>query len=550
MILHLLHHELRRHRVLYPVAALLIFVLPLLTARLGKVFPADVGEFGATLIPIMAALGWLAVHLLLRGHRWHDDSAFWRTRPITARQMLASQSLAIGLVVLLPFVASRLLAVVPLHLGFWPAALAIGLPLGVAVSFVVALAACAALRLAGKRPDVLPYLAAFVVPLLSAAVFGIMKANFLSPWSGRPGDGDILSVVLLLVAVAVAGALAAFLLATLRRRRREAIGLLAVVGAALPWIANGVSFDLFRQDAPPARPISYDGLAGDGAAVRPRWKGLAPGEFFAPRLIQARMQDDGPMETSVWPRHSFGRHYSHFTRYQQDLLQAARHARSFDGDQNVHFAAAADVPALWADIRARLPIDDSWQFRNPNPSRHTPFHDPLTLASQPDRDGSRLRAEGVIFRFEALAPVDRIAPVHVPTPSPGRLEILRTAAGDSQIVVLLRHTLPNPEVFAEPSDAFGVSTAPPEFWAVLLHRPSSTAYACHGLVGDDRISSPVSMVTTRRHHLLSFPLPRLETRLLGMDPQKLLAESELHLFQAIPVDRATVPGTGREGASP
>ena len=38
-----------------------------------------------------------------------------------------------------------------------------------------------------------------------------------------------------------------------------------------------------------------------------------------------------------------------------------------------------------------------------------------------------------------------------------------------------------------------------------------------------------------RLDILSFKLPRLETRLLGVDPETILTESELHLFHAAPV---------------
>ena len=65
------------------------------------------------------------------------------------------------------------------------------------------------------------------------------------------------------------------------------------------------------------------------------------------------------------------------------------------------------------------------------------------------------------------------------------------------------------------------SSPPPEFSRIRL-----------------RHNSDSGMIVHTHHLLLSFQLPRLETRLLGLDPKQLLAESTLHLFQAVPIARA------------
>ena len=63
---------------------------------------------------------------------------------------------------------------------------------------------------------------------------------------------------------------------------------------------------------------------------------------------------------------------------------------------------------------------------------------------------------------------------------------------------------------------------------------------------------PGTSITETRHHLLSFKFPRLETRLLGLDPQQLLAESELHLFHVVPVALGEVDlsATSTRGSNP
>ena len=100
--------------------------------------------------------------------------------------------------------------------------------------------------------------------------------------------------------------------------------------------------------------------------------------------------------------------------------------------------------------------------------------------------------------------------------------------------------MPNPSLgsglFATPRN---FTTSPPAFWAVLLHQPSSTAYACHGLRIMIRSNGDDGMIVNRHHYILTFQLPQLETQLLGLDPRQLLTESTLHLFHATPVAPAT-----------
>ena len=124
----------------------------------------------------------------MRDHPWHRDTVFWRTRPITPRMLFASQMLALGLVVLLPFAAGLLLHVLPLSLGPLPTALAIVVPLTAAI---VADRHPGGLRLAGHRDrgrDMLPVLRCF---RRTAAVRRRLRsdshAGARTPWLTPPG---------------------------------------------------------------------------------------------------------------------------------------------------------------------------------------------------------------------------------------------------------------------------------------------------------------------------------------------------------------------------
>ncbi|MCF7731809.1 MAG: hypothetical protein K9N23_08980 [Akkermansiaceae bacterium] len=523
MIIHLLRYELCRHRLVYPLAALLIFCARLLPS----LFPSLGHEASATgCYLLLLGIGAVAVRLLMRSHPWHDDRAFWRTRPITARQLLASQTLAITLVVLIPFAAALLLDVLPLNLGGLPTSLAILLPLGVALVVATALAACAALARNRGRPDLIPYLAVFVTPLLSTAAYGgFLHLSSDRPTGPHPGS-EILTTLLCVVVIGTVAAVAALLLATLQRKRRAALGTLLVAAISLPWITGLFAWDFFQQDARPARILGARlERLGEDRPPRPRWTGLADDEFFAPRIVNAGWMENGKHVVWSWPRIT----QSSSPDFDNGLLRPRHQPLE---DQHSQFAAAASIPALWDGIRARIPQHATW--RTSETPRH--LYDPLDLGSGPDQPGFSLGAAGEIFRLEAIDPVFPLAPGRLPFPHPGRLEILRLASDDSQIAILLSHTTPNPSldsgVFAVPRY---FTTSPPAFWAVLLHPPSSTAYACHGLRVRIRSNLDDGMIVNRQRYILTFKLPRLETQLLGLDPRQLLAESTLHLFHATPV---------------
>ena len=234
-------------------------------------------------------------------------------------------------------------------------------------------------------------------------------------------------------------------------------------------------------------------------------------------------------------------------RLNSDLLRISSHYSSLE-DQHQQFAAAADMPAIWKSIRGRLPAHRTW--RHAEAARH--IHDPLDLDAGPDMPGFSLHAVGDIYRFEALGPLSPVTRGRIDSARPGRIEIQGIAHDDSQIVILLRQTMANPALFDPFLRSDYYSTSPPEFWAVLLHPATSTAYACYGIRFRTGYGLPGTSITETRHHLLSFKLPRLETRLLGLDPQQLLAESELHLFHAVPVAQGKVDlsATSTRGSDP
>jgi len=520
MILHLTSHELRRHPAVYPLAALLFFATQFL--------PGFVDEgTTATLLIGTVFIGAVIVHLLMRSHPWHDDRAFWRTRPIAPRQLLVSQASAVAVVVLLPVAAGLLMRILPLDLGALPTSLAILIPAGVVLGLSAALAACAALTGGRGRRDIVPYLAAFVAPLLSAVVFGWFKWMALGPNSGPTTGGEILGALLCTLAVAAGVALLALLLGTLARRRRAAVLTMLLAGISLPWISGLLRVDPFPPVTPVRRDLGVQVARTDNP--RPAWTGLAATEFFAPRVIHASWTLNGDHVAWMWPRNN---HRSH-PDFRSDLLRQSHH-QPLENQHN-QFAAAADVDAMWDGIRARLPDHAGWR-----PAESAPYHphEPPRLGDGPRLPRFELSASGEVYRLEAIDPISPIAPGDLAEKRAGRLEIRRVAHDDSRIVILLRRRFPNPSLtsgFARPNYFF--STAPPEFWAVLLHHPSSTAYACHGLrVRVGQLEGTGTIIHTR-HHLLEFHLPRLETRLLGLDPQQLLANSTLHLFQAVPIAR-------------
>jgi hypothetical protein len=527
MTLHLLRAELRRHWILYPLAALLVFCSRFPPERLLSL----AGEPEASLIwsnTLLFAVGVVVVHLIMRGHLWHDDRAFWRTRPITARQLLGSQVMAIGLVVLLPLAAGLLLRILPLHLGFLPSSLAILLPLAIALLGAVVFAACASLAMGRGRVDILPYLAALVAPILSSALLGFLHLFTQPSTSGIRNTGNsVLGGIICILTMTLLGALASLVLATLARRRRAALVTLLVTGVSLPWIGTFSTFDFFRR---PPQVVRSIGAVVDppveGHRSRPRWTGLAEGEYFAPRSVLASWTDVGKPVTWRWP--SQMDFFSGF-RLRNDLLASVSMTTPLE--QHAQFAAVAEIPALWNDIRSRLPEHATWVTSEASADPH--YHDPLDLGQGPAQPGFELHADGVIYRLEAIAPLSPVVPTRLPHPQPGRLEIHRVASGDSQIAILLRHTVPNPSLGGGFEQSRYWTTAPPEFWAVLLHAPSSTAYACIGLQSRANRNGNNGMIIHNRNYLLSFKLPRLETQLLGLDPQKVLAESTLHLFQAV-----------------
>lgn len=525
MIIHLLRYELCRHRLVYPLAALLIFCVQFLPS----LFPALGHEASRTgFYLLLLGICAVAVRLLMRSHPWHDDRAFWCTRPILARHLLASQTLAITLVVLVPFAAALLLNILPLNLGPLPTSLAILLPLGVGLGAATALAACSALSRNRGRPDLIPYLAVFVAPLLSSAAYGLFHVVTHSGRSEPPPNNEILTTLVCVLVIITAVAVAALLLATLVRRRRAAIATLLITGISLPWITGLFSWDFFQQTPPPARILGARlDFPGEDRSARPRWTGLAENEFFAPRVVHAGWTENGTHVAWMWPRNI----HPSSPSFNTGLLNP--HYRGPLEDQHRQFAAAADVPALWAGIRSRIPTHSTWRISEAPPH----IYEPLDLGPGPAQPGFSLSADGEIFRLDAIDPVFPLAPGRLPYP--GRLEILRLASDDSQIGILLRHTTPNPSLdsghFATPRN---FSTAPPAFWAVLLHPPSSTAYACHGLSITARPNGDDGMIVNRQQYTLTFKLPLLETQLLGLDSGKLLAESTLYLFHAVPIARA------------
>ncbi len=535
LLFHLLRYQLRHHRIIYLLAAVLIFVSqfppPVSWIDAGGSFWVRLGQLGITAV---------VARLLMREHPWHSDTAFWRSRPITPRMLFASQMLALGLVVLLPFAVGLLLRVLPLSLGPLPATLAVLVPLATAAVLVITLATCASLATGNRGRDLLPYFAAFVVPLLSMAVFGVVHTLMVGHrGSPSPGDGQILSQFLCGLALLAVTAPVALLLATLGRRLRPAIATLLAAGLILPWVVAGVSVDFFPSFTPPSRTIGIEIPPLEPDSNRrppPRWTGLDEGEFFAPRHLLASWTVGGRNHPWQWPNNqSPGPGYAPRLNLNSDLLRISSYLSSLE-DHLKQFAAAADMPAIWESIRARLPAHRTW--RSVEAARH--IHDPLDLGAGPDIPGFSLHAVGDIYQFEALGPLSPVTRGRIDSPRPGRIEIQRIAHDDSQIAILLRQTMANPSLF-DPFQRSGYySTSPPEFWAVLLHPATSTAYACYGIRFRTGYGLPGTSITETRHHLLSFKLPRLETRLLGLDPQHLLAESELHLFHAVPVAHGKV----------
>ena len=353
MTLHLLRAELRRHWILYPLAALLVFCSRFPPEQLLSL----TGEPEATLIwsnTLLFAVGVVVVHLIMRGHLWHDDRAFWRTRPITARQLLGSQTLAIGLVVLLPLAVGLLLRVLPLHLGFLPSSLAILLPLAIALLGAVVFASCASLAMGRGRADILPYLAALVAPILSSAFLGFLHLVGKPSASGIHNTGNsVLSGIIWILTICLLGVIAALVLSTLARRHRAALVTLLVTGVSLPWIGTFASFDFFRRPAHVARSISaVVDPPVEGHRSRPRWTGLAEGEYFAPSSVLASWTDNGVPGSWQWPRQMD--FFSGF-RLRNDLLASVSMTTPLE--QHAQFAAVAVGLRRSISHRRLLPAD-------------------------------------------------------------------------------------------------------------------------------------------------------------------------------------------------
>ena len=200
-------------------------------------------------------------------------------------------------------------------------------------------------------------------------------------------------------------------------------------------------------------------------------------------------------------------------------------------DRYSDFTEVVDIEKVWTQLRKKVPAHESWIESEPagaiRPSRRR--------FSEVDLDSQDLIMGGGIYRVKPI-PAISLSDPGVRALGSG-LRLLEVEASSAHAIdVSLRLDLD--VLGAEAGTKRGTSNPPPEVWGILFHPESGTAYGTVGGRINKGSSGPRDLLIKRHNLLLRFELPRLETALLGVSPESILAGSKLYLFYFEKVESA------------
>jgi hypothetical protein len=381
--------------------------------------------------------------------------------------------------------------------------------------------------------------ALYGVGIVALISMGVTHATWFprSSFDGIPGEGLELTRTLLLL-VFLAACTGVFLWwGTVRRNRKAAVLALLVGVLVYPLFRLVVNpWNLFPEPVLAERAVSFAGVAEADGRTSMKWTGLRKGEFFAPHRMRVDWYEGGKLHSILWGAEMQSLPGGDVA----PLPRAAVMARRYGDDRFREFWDAAAVARIWEQIRTEAGVDDGWRFHGPDLPETTPEMSALCWSAR--MDGASVSADGVVFRIEKTGPVVPVVPGRVKTTgTPGMLEIKSVATGGAKVIIELVRVAPSGALGGGDARVFERLSSPPRFRALLVHRPTRTAYAAIGLPnGSER--QPLHHLyfggARRDSVLLTFLLPRFESGLLGLDSRKILAESELYLFRSVPAGHA------------
>lgn len=474
-----------------------------LVATIGVLGISHPGAWGVVAILLVAVALTLFPVALMKRSPWCSDLAFWRTRPISRAELFAVKSLVLVVVGLAPMMlvvgiaSARLDEVTRVTLRL----LALGFGGGLAFS----LAAVAAITTAGKKFQAMGWQAVFTVPILSAMVLGFFRTRLeiMNPY----GQAGFVSGLLVGGGVILFVALLAWLIVGWKGRFRPSLMVLIAGGLIWPWVVGTCRLAFLAKDEPEYQMFRIE--EGRSLLNGPvRVAELDEDEFFLPSSV-------------YW---SGGYVYWSGRNSNSKMVVGNEEQLSPLSDDHPEFSSVMDTDALWERLRAQLPEHESWMpTEQGKAGRHVEIRIP-----EEGLLGLEAKLEGNIYQFHGFDPIGTSE--SGPHELRRNLKFLSSGAPNGHALdIKLRMTVP---VLSDTRSRWMARIAPPEIWGILYHEPSRTAY---GTVSTrtGRFPDGISgAVIWRQDLLLRFELPRLESALLGLDPRKVLEESELYLFEA------------------
>lgn len=340
----------------------------------------------------------------------------------------------------------------------------------------------------------------------------------LFPTPGNPAE--MISGLMIGAGVVGLMAVAAWLVVGVRGKAQASMAVLFAGGVIWPWIALTNQRDFFLMAEPAERVLTIEDGESSWLKMPGSLKDLGDEEFFVPRDIWWQGRHLGAVrEAGIY--HMVGR---------EERVTPLT-------NQHAEFVSVVDAGKIWDHLRKEVPEHEAWvPSENPNAGRPTSF-------KMPDLEKTEgpLQMWGFVYGIEAMesfAPAGRES--HALRDG---IEFIGSGVPNGHAIdVRLRVTaaIVGREGSRRRLDAAG----PPELWGILLHRESGTAYGTVS-IRERRFPDGIGgMLLWRQDLLLRFELPGLESALLGLDPEKILAESELHLFEMTKRGEASASWSG------
>ena len=433
---------------------------------------------------------------------WFEDTAFWRTRPISRRQMFAVKSVVMFLLVVVPVVLAVTLIVSSMTgESRW---LFVLMGLVGAVTVLVLVATVAVMGTVGRSFAALGWLSLTFVPMVSFGVLSVLWHQLGWPTLRGSAESSFYWLFAMMVLWMGTGLVSWWLAGRLGSYRKAGVVLL-VSGLVWPAVFVVGSRTVSLSTGNEMRQLSF--VKGESVLRVPlAIEGLKENELFFPNLISK----GGKVETLIGgSRHLFPPGDDEPFRVFEE-----RHSR---------FGYVVDVEKVWGRLRKRLPYHESWIPSEPGSQFAHHFLHSSEGASVPDDLGMA----GSIYEVKSLDsfPLSKVGGRRLA----GGLRFLRAKVPNEHAIdVELR--LDSEVLNKLEREVWLRWCAPPQVWGVLFHPSSGTAYGTVSGRVDGSAPGTCDLLIERRNLLLRFELPRLETALLGLDPETVLAESQLYLF--------------------